>query len=124
MRKKFLLLSILLNLFILPITGYGQDLRTAPTVPIFGPDGVIEQITNILFSFLIFASVISFLYAGYLFISAAGDPTKFDTAKKAVLYGVIGLLIAFSSKGIVTLIDKLFAPQPLQPPSLPPILPV
>ncbi|MBU2635258.1 pilin [Patescibacteria group bacterium] len=108
--KKILLTSIFISLLIFPLVGYSQSqyLEEIPSIPILGPGGAIAKVTNILFTLLVLGAVISFIYAGFLFVTSSGDPQKFDTAKKAVLYGVIGLLIAFSSWGIVKLVKTIF----------------
>ena len=38
-------------------------------------------------------AVIMMIYAGFLFVTSAGDANKIATAKKAVLYAVIGVAI-------------------------------
>jgi len=109
--RKILLASIFISLLALPLVGYAQNenyLEEVPSIPILGPGGAIEKVTNILFTLLVLGAVISFIYAGFLFVTTSGDPQKFDIAKKAVLYGVIGLLIAFSSVGIVKLVKTIF----------------
>jgi hypothetical protein len=48
--------------------------------------------------------IIMFIWAGILFLTAQGDPTKITGAKKAVLWAVVGTavgLLAFSVKGII-----------------------
>lgn len=112
--RKILLTSVFIGLLCLLI-GIGEvfaqgGLEEAPLIKILGPGGVFEKLANVLFSLLVAASVILFIYAGFLFISSLGDPQKYDTAKKAVLYGIIGLIIALSSRGIVMLIKKALIP--------------
>ncbi|OGZ69396.1 MAG: hypothetical protein A3F47_02075 [Candidatus Staskawiczbacteria bacterium RIFCSPHIGHO2_12_FULL_38_11] len=38
--------------------------------------------------------IIMFIWAGFLFLSAKGEPGKIDTAKKAMTWAVIGVVIA------------------------------
>lgn len=110
--KNILFASIIIGLLALPIAGFCEELiKKAPDSKIFGKGGVLDIITNTLFYFLLFAAVIAFFYAGFLFITSQGDPEKFKTAQKAVLYGVIGLLVAFSARGIVKLIETIFKQQ-------------
>lgn len=44
------------------------------------------------------------VYAGFLWMTAAGDEGKVEKAKKILINGVIGLIIIFSSIGIVSLV--------------------
>jgi hypothetical protein len=49
-------------------------------------------------------SIIMLIWAGILFLTAQGDPGKISTAKKAVLWAVIGIVVAilaFSAVGIL-----------------------
>jgi hypothetical protein len=73
--------------------------------------GLIDRFLTIvvlpLFSGLV---VIMFIYAGFLFLTAQGDPTKISTAKKMVIWGIIGVIIALLSYSIVTFITNFLNP--------------
>ena len=50
-------------------------------------------------------SVLMFIWAGILFVTAAGDPGKIATAKKAVVWAIIGIIVAivgFSAESIIS----------------------
>ncbi|MCF7845157.1 MAG: pilin [Candidatus Pacebacteria bacterium] len=73
-------------------------------------DDVVEIINNFAkFLWAIFGgvAVIFFVIAGITFLTAAGDPTKFEKAKKMVFYGVIGVAVALLAGGMQTLIENL-----------------
>ena len=38
-------------------------------------------------------AVIMMIYAGFLFVTSAGDANRIATAKKAILYAIIGVAI-------------------------------
>jgi hypothetical protein len=50
------------------------------------------------------AVVIMIIYAGFLFLSASGDPTKLSKAKMALMWAIVGVIVgilAFSVKGLI-----------------------
>lgn len=50
-------------------------------------------------------SVIMFIVAGFLYVTARGEPGKIQTANKAILWAVVGIIIAilgFSATEIIT----------------------
>jgi len=98
------------GLFILPLIAVAANGGSVPQPPGWGEINVLvvlDNITNALFMILLVVAVIFFIIAGYHFIVSQGDPAKFDTAKKMILYGAIGVLVAFLAKGIVLLINEI-----------------
>lgn len=58
-------------------------------------------------------AVLAIIYAGFLFVTAQGDETKIETAKKVLLYTAIGIAILLGArviteiiKGTVTGVEK------------------
>ncbi len=51
------------------------------------------------------ACIIAIIYAGFLFVTAAGDEGKIKTAKLVLLYTVIGAAILLGAKVISTVIQ-------------------
>jgi len=43
------------------------------------------------------------LYAGFLFITARGEPAQLQTAKKILLYAIIGIAVAILAFSIITI---------------------
>lgn len=56
--------------------------------------GIIKNIMNWILGIVGFAGVIGFAIAGILYLTAAGDDTKIETAKKAMQYSIIGVIVA------------------------------
>ena len=65
---------------------------------------IIAGIVRVFLSVLGVIAVLIILYAGFLWMTAGGDPGKIVTAKKWMLNGVIGLLIILSSLAITQFI--------------------
>lgn len=71
-------------------------------------DVIINNVLNMvmwpLFSGIV---VIIFLYAGIMFLTASGDPTKIDKAKKAVIWGVVGIAVGILGYSAVSFIKMV-----------------
>jgi hypothetical protein len=52
-------------------------------------------------------SVIMFMWAGILFLTASGDPAKIDKAKKAVIWGVVGIFVVFLAYSVNSFIKSI-----------------
>lgn len=108
--KKFLATLILISLaFSVGELALAQDageIITYPEVPVFE---TIRRVGDIIFTLLLVISVIFFLIAGIMFVSAAGSETQLTKARNMLLYGVIGIIIAVLAKGIVSLIYTYLA---------------
>jgi hypothetical protein len=56
--------------------------------------GIIQSIMNWLLGLVGVLGVIGFAIAGILYLTAAGDEEKMGTAKKALTYSIIGVIVA------------------------------
>ncbi len=61
----------------------------------------VQKIVNWALSFLGFIAVLLIIYAGFLYITAAGESEKADKSKKIITYTVIGIVIILGSYAIV-----------------------
>ncbi len=51
------------------------------------------------------AAVLAFIWAGFLYVTAAGDETKIKTAHRALLYAAVGTAVLLGAKIIAEVID-------------------
>jgi type IV secretion system pilin/Big-like domain-containing protein len=65
---------------------------------------VIARLIRAAFGFLGIIAVLLILYAGFIWMTAAGEAEKVDRAKKILTSAIIGLLIIMSAFGIVSFI--------------------
>lgn len=73
------------------------------------PRILIANIIRVVLGFLGIIAIILILYAGYLWMTSAGDPQKIDKAKKILISAAIGLIIILLSFAIATFIlNKLY----------------
>ncbi|MDP1883765.1 MAG: hypothetical protein Q8L10_00165 [Candidatus Moranbacteria bacterium] len=56
--------------------------------------GIITNIMNWLLMLVGIIGVIGFAIAGILYLTAAGDEGRIDTAKSAMLYSIVGVIVA------------------------------
>lgn len=67
----------------------------------------IETVINAVLGFLGFIAVIIILIGGFQWMTAAGDDSKVDKAKKTLSAGVIGLIIILAAWGIASFVIGL-----------------
>jgi hypothetical protein len=68
---------------------------------------LIVNITNFVSGFMGTVAIAMFMYAGYMYVTAAGQEAKVGKAKKVLIGAVIGLLVAMGAFAIVNNIIKL-----------------
>ena len=103
MNKKIFTLLTSAVLLALPVVSLAVNLIPLPGI-ILNPGNIFDALFNILWPFFAGFAVIMFIVAGFLFLTAQGDPEKVNQARQATLWGVVGVivgLIAFSIPFIV-----------------------
>jgi NADH:ubiquinone oxidoreductase subunit 4 (subunit M) len=58
---------------------------------------------------LFILGILVILYAAFLYMTSGGDDTRIDKAKKAFIYGIVGIIIAMLAYGIWDAIQSFFA---------------
>ncbi len=64
------------------------------------------KIIDILLIFALPLIILYIMYAGYLFVTAQGNPGKVTEARTALLWAVVGGVIVFGAKIIVTVVQN------------------
>ncbi|MBI4065846.1 hypothetical protein HY412_01465 [Candidatus Kaiserbacteria bacterium] len=64
---------------------------------------VVTEIVNPIILLLAGAAFVLFVWGVFEFIKGAGDETKRTEGKKAIMWGLIGLVIIFGAYGIINL---------------------
>lgn len=72
--------------------------------PLFGQDGVLTKATQIIVIITGVISVFIITIAGLRFITSGGDPGKIESARNAIIYSAIGIVVALSAQAIVSLV--------------------
>lgn len=71
------------------------------TNAIYGTDGVIPKVTNLVTMVVGIGAVVVIIVAGLQYILSTGDPAKTAKSKDAILFAVIGLAFAILAQQIV-----------------------
>lgn len=67
--------------------------------------GIIQRTMNWLLAILGFIGVIGFVIAGILYLTAAGDEGQIDKAKNAMMYSIIGIIVALIGFVIIRAVE-------------------
>ncbi len=54
-------------------------------------------------------AAIMILIGGYYMVISGGDPEKFSTGRKTILYAAIGFAVILLAKGVATIIQGIFS---------------
>ncbi len=107
MNKKILFL-ISLGLLILPLSGLAQIQPYAPGAPrVTSFALLIENIVWAIWIIFTVVVVISFIFAGIMFLTAAGDSKKLETAKSAFVWGIVGVIVGVIAFTIITIVSRM-----------------
>jgi len=74
-------------------------------------DAIATKIINLVnwFSWgIALVSVVMGLYAGFLFITARGEPAQLKTARQTLVWAVIGIAVAVLAFSIITITKSIF----------------
>lgn len=72
--------------------------------PITGKEGILNRIINILSFVVGLACVLVIIISGLRFIVSAGDSNSISSARRSLLYAVVGLLIVIVARILVRFI--------------------
>lgn len=72
--------------------------------PLFGTDGILTKVAQALTVITGIISMYIITLAGFRFIRSGGDPQKVESARNALLYAAIGVVITISAQAIITLV--------------------
>jgi hypothetical protein len=106
MNKKIASIIIFASSLCLARFASAQEV-TIPN-PLQGTDSISELLTDKILpgvaGIVASLSTIMIIIAGILYLTSAGSPEKINTAKKAITYAIVGLVIAIAAGTIATII--------------------
>jgi len=109
--KKILLNLLLIGIILaLPLLALavGHDTSVKPPATINIAD-TITNITNFAFTILLVVAAMMLVFAAFQFITSQGDIEKVKSARDYVLYALIGVIVAFMSRGLVALVQTFIS---------------
>ncbi len=68
---------------------------------IYGPNGTLTKVANILALVVGVAAVIVIIIAGFQYVLSSGDSAKVNTAKNMIIYAIGGLLVTVFARAII-----------------------
>lgn len=80
--------------------------QTAKDNKLFGKNGIITKIVSVLSVVVGIAAVIVIIIAGIQYMLSTGDATKVNNAKNAILYAIVGVVVAALAQVIVVFVIK------------------
>ncbi len=107
MKKKLAIVALLTVLLIHPAAVLAVEFGSPPAQQALNISVILNRILFILWPVFVGFSIITFIVAGFLFLKAQGDPAEIKTAQKAVLWGVVGLIVGILSFSIPLIIRAL-----------------
>jgi hypothetical protein len=96
-----------------PTTGNGVYTQPAnaycicPATSSTNLDDLLDSIINYIFWFATAITPILILAAAFLFMTAAGDPNKVQTAKRMIIYILAGYAIVLFARGLVYVLGDI-----------------
>lgn len=78
-----------------------------PTGGLSENSGIIGWIISLFLLAAVLTALAFLIYAGFMWMSSRGDKTKIESARKTIVFAVIGLTIAFLSFFIVGLFSTI-----------------
>ncbi len=81
-----------------------QDQITGKQNPLFGPNGLITKAVQIITIVVGLAAVVTIVISGLRLVMSNGDPNTASSARTAIIYAAIGIVIALVSQAMVTFV--------------------
>lgn len=107
MKKLYIFSVIFISLFYL--AGFSSAAITI-TNPLTGVNNFCQLLTKIatgVGTLVASLGVVMIIVAGILFLTSAGSPEKIGTAKKALMYAIIGIAIGIAATAIVEVVKNV-----------------
>jgi hypothetical protein len=70
---------------------------------------LMSTIGDWIFAVVLILAVIMLIFGGFQFLLAGGDPGKVASGRQYIIYGVVGVAVAFLAKGIVALVQTILS---------------
>lgn len=102
--KKIIYLVVVISLCLAPVV-FGQGIKNPLGVSTF--KDLLLKIADGVGTLVASLAVIMLIVSGIMFLLSSGSPERIGTAKKALTYAIIGIVIGLAAKSIVQIIQNL-----------------
>jgi hypothetical protein len=73
---------------------------------------LIDKIIDFLFGISILVTPIIVVYAGFMYVTSAGNEAKIKTAQKVIIWALVGFAIVLIAKSVPAIIQKVLYEEP------------
>ncbi len=106
--KQFIFIISLITIFLIALPALGQDFAFKnPFKEITTITSLIEAIINFLKSLAVIVSAILIVYAGYLYMTSAGNQQKIEMAQKTLIWALVGIGVVLMASAITKVIENV-----------------
>jgi len=70
---------------------------------------LLYALVNVLLVFAVPVIVVCVIFAGFMYVTAQGNPEKVKTASRALLYALIGAVIIVGAYAIIAIVQSIVA---------------
>jgi len=103
MKRFYIFSIIIISLFCLSNLAFGQQIEAPAGVPKdFG--SILGKIADAVGTLIASLGAAMIVVAGILYLTSAGSPERIGTAKKALIYAIVGIAIGLAAKEIVNIV--------------------
>ena len=111
-KMKIVATHILSGMFLVPVVALAQfQVPGGTNLPHASLFDIIRNIMFWLLAILGFVAVVGFVISGILYLIAAGDETKQETAKRAMIYSITGVIVGLVGLVILFAANRLLGAQ-------------
>src|SRR3989344_2506830 len=112
MNKLALKLAATATAF-MPSVAFGQSQSPPTDIVTTGEDleNVLETVRDWFFTVFVVLAVIFLIWAAFLYLTAAGNDTKFGKAKNALIYAIIAIIVALLAGSLTSLLENVLGGQ-------------
>ena len=71
---------------------------------------ILNTLVTWVFTVFLILSVIMIIFAAFQYLFAGGDENKIKSAHRALIFGIVGIMIALVSVALRTLLESLITP--------------
>ncbi|MCX6738191.1 MAG: hypothetical protein NTY11_02155 [Candidatus Parcubacteria bacterium] len=71
-------------------------------------DNMLTKVLSWLWPISLIIAVLMIIIGAYYMVGSGGDPQKFATGRKIVIYSLVGAAIVTAAKGIIALVRTIF----------------
>lgn len=87
----------------------GRQQAAQSQLPAASIVNIIGNLMSWLLALVGMIAIIAFVIAGILYLTSAGDETQIERAKKAMLYSILGVIVALIGLVIIFAVDNLLS---------------